>query len=362
MTMRTSCRVLTIAALLLGPLAARAVDAPHDPSMTTGSCVGCHDLANGAGGNGPTPNTVCTSCHSAVGSVSRLMSDAEQAVPATGGVHHRWDSVPTVASAGALTPLHPFLNTRLPSGRVQCATCHDPHQARAANVPATISASLAVGTAVSRTGPVGAATQRMVLQPLPANPTPQGYRIKVTATGFIISHDAQATNPTPTWLNFVGGVWTAGVDNGQGRPIALNTDLALDGANPLTIRFTSALPVAGDFWDFYVSYPFVRAYSPPDQICIDCHRDRYTDHLTTRGAPGYGWAAGARRHSHPVYQGLGENAEGYDRAAPIDANGGAAGSDGNPSNDLVLTNGQVTCLTCHSVHHADSNSISDDSK
>ncbi len=67
--------------------------------------------------------------------------------------------------------------------------------------------------------------------------------------------------------------------------------------------------------------------------------------------------------SHPVSQTMTKT---YDlpAAAILDANGATtqAVGDGNASNNLVLGSGNVvTCLTCHQVHNADSNSLSDES-
>ncbi len=73
---------------------------------------------------------------------------------------------------------------------------------------------------------------------------------------------------------------------------------------------------------------------------------------------------GATVFSHPVGQGLNANAQGYDRATPLDANGGAQGSgsaDTNASNDLRLSaTAKVTCLSCHAPHNSDSNSLTTD--
>jgi hypothetical protein len=68
--------------------------------------------------------------------------------------------------------------------------------------------------------------------------------------------------------------------------------------------------------------------------------------------------------SHPVGVALNANGRGYDRAAPLDGNGaaqGGAGTDANPTNDLVFdAAGNVQCLTCHGVHYVDSNTLSVD--
>jgi predicted CXXCH cytochrome family protein len=359
--MRTSWRHLIPAVALAAPLAALAVDSPHDASFSSGSCTECHALHQATGGTGaPTNADLCLTCHNQPGRSPRVTwQPAEQATLGVSGKHHRWDAATTNAAAGALPPQHPAMAARVPGNVLQCATCHDLHKANAANAPGSVAASIPVGVAQNKTGGTGTGT--LTLQALPATPAAAGYRVKLSATGITISHNANIAAPaTPTWLNYVGGVWQVGSDGGAGKPFTPGTAVTLDGANPVSIVL-SAGTAAGDYWDFYVSYPFVRAFNAAGEMCIDCHRDRAQDHFTTRGTPGYGW--GGLAFSHPVYQALGDNGEGTDRTAPLDANGalqGTAGVDANPTNDLVLSSGQVTCLSCHAPHAADSNSLTVD--
>ena len=68
--------------------------------------------------------------------------------------------------------------------------------------------------------------------------------------------------------------------------------------------------------------------------------------------------------SHPVGIPLNANGAGYDRGVPLDGNGlpqGLPGADGNASNNLKLDSGnRIQCLTCHGVHYADGNTLSED--
>jgi hypothetical protein len=68
--------------------------------------------------------------------------------------------------------------------------------------------------------------------------------------------------------------------------------------------------------------------------------------------------------SHPVGEGLNANGKGYDRAAPLDGDGsvqGVGGGDGNHSNDFNFdAEGLVQCMTCHGIHYADSNTLTED--
>lgn len=80
---------------------------------------------------------------------------------------------------------------------------------------------------------------------------------------------------------------------------------------------------------------------------------------------------GTNVFSHPAGAGV-TLARSYDRKDPalspgpngaiLDAGGVAqtGAGDGNPTNDLVLDGGQIRCLTCHSVHHADSSAAAAD--
>jgi len=347
------------AAALAAPLGAAAVDAPHDGSFTSGSCTECHALHLATGGTGaPTNATVCLSCHAA-GSPRVNWNTSDQA-SGTAGTSHRWDAAITNPAAGALPPLTPALATRVPGGVLQCSTCHDLHKANAANAPGSVHASLAIGT--PQTNTAGSNAGRLTLQPLGANPQARGYRVKVVAGGgFILSHDSHTT--VPTWLNWIGNAWQVGVDGGAGRPFTIGTPVLLDDAgNAVSVTF-SLSPAPGDYWDFYVAYPFVRAFNAAGQMCVDCHRERDQDHFIVEGTPGFGW--GGTPYSHPVGQALNANGAGYDRAVPLDANGavqGSAGQDANPSNDLRLSGGTVTCLSCHAPHEADSNSLTTDAR
>jgi cytochrome c553 len=373
--MTTSWRQLTMAVALVAPLTALAVDSPHDASYTSGSCTECHALHIATGGSGqPTPATVCMDCHTRSGKPARVnWRSGEQAIAGslsvgtgTTGSHHNWERSVTSAAADALPPEHPLVAQRTPGGVLQCATCHDLHKANAANAPNSVSSSLAVGTGVTPSS--GGTGRTLTLTTLPSNARAAGYRVKITTGNtFIVSHDFGKPPAQAIWYAFAGGVWTAGVPGveGVGKPFTLGTPVTVDNypaasnPNPISVTFAGA-PAAGDFWDFYVSYPFVRAFNAAGEMCVDCHRDRAQDHYTTRGSPGYGW--GGKAFSHPVYQAPNDNGGGYDRAVPLDANGAVQGGagDGNKTNDLVLQSGLVTCITCHSPHGADSNSLTVD--
>jgi cytochrome c553 len=354
---------VAVVVMWAAPAVVKAVDAPHDSSFSTGSCTECHKLHLGTGGSGqPTNATMCLSCHNQPGRSPRVAwLSSDQAVPQgtpASGTQHRWDAPVTSDANGAQMPLNYALSSRTPGGVLQCSTCHDLHKANAANAPGSVHASVEIGQPVNHSG--GSGTGRMTVQPLGANPVAKGYRVWVVAgPGFILSHDFGAT--TPTWQNWVGGAWQLGAMGGAGMPFTPGVPVALD--DPAVTVVFEAGTAPGDYWDFYVAYPFVRAYNAAGEMCLDCHRDRAQDHFTVEGTAGYGW--GGKPYSHPVGEVLNANASGYDRAEPLDANGavqGSAGADGNKTNDLVLYGGQVTCLSCHAPHGADSNSLTVDQR
>jgi len=374
--MKTTWLPLAAAIAILAPAVAHAIDAPHDASFTTGDCTECHRM-HGATGTGLTNQPVnadlCMSCHNAGGRSPRVQwQSAEQATLVAGkgasGKHHRWDAPTTNADAGALPPTNLALSLRTPGNLLQCSTCHDLHKAGAANTPASVHASIDPGTATAITGPTtGGGSGVLTLQALGATPRAAGYRVKVVSgPGIIISHDANVVGVPPTWLNWIGGVWATGADNGTGRPFTPGgSAVALD--DPAVSVAISTGSLSGDYWDFYVAYPFVRTVNQAGEMCVDCHRDRNHTYAAVRGEvvpPGFGWAGGGR-FSHPVGEALNANGGGYDRTAPLDANGalqGGAGVDANPTNDLQLVGGRVSCLTCHAPHEADSNSLTVDQR
>jgi hypothetical protein len=72
---------------------------------------------------------------------------------------------------------------------------------------------------------------------------------------------------------------------------------------------------------------------------------------------------GATVFHHPTGQALNTKAGGIDNATPLDANGavqGSAGKDSVVTNDITFDAGNVTCLSCHHPHNADSNSLTED--
>lgn len=108
-----------------------------------------------------------------------------------------------------------------------------------------------------------------------------------------------------------------------------------------------------------------------NQLCEDCHRSRTMNYTRASGGDGAYPANGTNVFSHPVGDAL--NSQGYDFAAPLDANGAAqtnspsvplrfAGDvDGNPTNNQSLdSTGKVRCMSCHRMHYTDGNPMTND--
>lgn len=369
--------LLAVALAVVVALPAGAVDAPHDGSFTEGLCQTCHKL-HAAGGtlvNQIDNNTTCTTCHNKkVGSLRGFpwLTD-QQATPGVSGDQHSWTGYATSAPAGALPPQHAEMAARVNGGMLQCSTCHDQHAANQANAPSSVLTSIPVGVATDESGNAsgGGGTARLTLSPIGAGAQPKGTRLRirtVTAGGgtFILSHDSGMT--TPTWFVWSGSAWVPGTVTGTGKPYTNDAPVTIDDP-AVSVALTSGAAV-GDYWDFSISFPFLRASNVNDAMCQDCHRDRVMDHFCIEGGAGC-VADGTRQFSHPVNQELNANLKNYDRTpanpdpnaqAVLDANGSdQAAGDGNPTNDLrLMANGQVGCTTCHAPHNADSNSLSID--
>ncbi len=343
-----------------------ATTAPHDSSNTSDpggtQCQSCHSLHNALGTalqNKATNFDVCDSCHSSKTGFGFPWARADQAVPGAGGNHHNWENAAVNTTYETQTPQTTAMASRLKNGNLQCSTCHDQHVADASYAPSsyhfgpgTVGAARGVPTG-NPSPPAGTAT--LTLTKGAGQLLPKGYRVRIgpALNQFQVAHDAALA--TPTW----GTAYTFTA----GTPVTLSQ--AADDPNlQVTISSTTTDKV-GDFWDFYVGYPFLRATNASGEMCEDCHRARVNND-TTSGADG------TKVFSHPAGSPGGTPvslSRSYDRTVgsngPIlDANGagqGTGSADANATNDIVLGAGnKVMCLTCHSPHNADSNSLTVD--
>jgi hypothetical protein len=342
--------ILGAAVAVLLPVAASAgVDAPHDGSGTDGDCNNCHNLVGGT----TSYTSLCQSCHATQAGHGFPWADADQAAPGVGGNQHSWTGASVNPTYGASTPTSAAVTQRLDGGKLQCVVCHNPHFANPA--AADKKTSIPLGTPQA---PKAGGAARMTL--VSAGTAAKGYALKIQAggTSFVISHDYKLA--TPSWFNWTGSAWAVGTADGPGRPFTPGVAVATDDP-ATTVSFTGA--AAGDQWEFRITYPMLRLSAVNDAACYDCHRTRVMKHTRVRGLDGNFPANGANLFSHPVDQALNANGLGLDRlpAEILDANGVPQGTgDAKLTNDLVLQSGLVRCTTCHAVHNADSNSISED--
>jgi predicted CXXCH cytochrome family protein len=355
-----SARRLLLACVLSVALAGRgaALDGPHS-GVFGDDCMSCHTLHNAPGasltsvaGNA----NLCFSCHNVAGNYFGQWNDGTaQAIPGVSGVSHSWSGAATGMGA---TPPGPGseMGLRLPGGSLQCSTCHGQHD---------YSASAGGTQHVSGVARLVGTSGTVTLRPPPAAAIPRGYLLQLAAGGavgaatFRISHDGR------TWLGWSGTAWASGVATGRptGAPVSLDDPAGVD------VEFAGTF-AAGDQYRFYVGQKFLRVPNVEGAMCTTCHADRNESWQNVEGSGSHAGTGapivpGATVFSHPVGIGMNANGRGYDRAASavLDADGQPqpSAADGNPSNDLRFSSsGNVTCLSCHAPHNADSNSLSVD--
>lgn len=356
-------KILTFA-FAIGALAALHVH-PSDPPHWAGAptdpnnmdCTNkCHQTHSGAGGNltqSASNVNLCQTCHNsaAVNLAENLpVENQDKASPGVGGTHHAFDAAAVNASAGAGLPSNSAMY-RLSHGfgdKVVCSTCHDQHSATSGfggtpriSAAKKITANGSMGTVASGGSYTGASGV--------------WYLIEIQTPGAVGA-------ATFRWSKDSGTTWMAsGVATGAG--LALN--------NGVTVSFTNGAGptqfASGERWEFSAAWPFLRTKldqgdnAAADKFCRDCHSAWVVDHDVVSGQsalpPG-------KAMSHPVGILLNANGAGYDRTAPLDGNGatqGLPGADTIASNNLDLDSGnRIQCLTCHGVHYADSNTLSED--
>jgi predicted CXXCH cytochrome family protein len=356
-----------IAAVLGAPLVATAAEAPHDATMGY-SCANCH-VAHQSLGTGLTKNNsnsvLCDSCHKDYAGFGFSWPSSLQAQAGVAGSSHSWSAL--ASNLGATPPDPSSANTLVKAmgghldtgGKLKCTTCHDTHNADGNG--GTLHISVTLGATLTKTVTVGAGT--LALTKVPAGARAFGYVIKASAANqFKISHDNGKT-----YLGYYPTNQTWDLETkpnyGTGKTFTSAAVTLDDGLTEVTFTGT---PGVGDTWQkFYVSYPFLRGDGPT--MCVTCHKDRdqtwrNVEGLDNLAGTGQAITLGQTYFSHPVKQGMNANSKNYDRATILDADGSLQGAgETNPTNDLVLNAaGNVTCMTCHHPHNADSNSLTVD--
>jgi hypothetical protein len=364
----TSFRRLALALAVAAPLAAAAVDMPHEDGPL---CANCH-LVHYATGGAMTRTwgnfNLCQSCHLGKGpSFGFDWTAADQAVPGRTGRSHSWSGEATARGATAPVPRAPdageaLMADALDGTRLQCSTCHDQHQSD--HLPVTGRGRQHVSDVVATVAGSGAIT----VNPPAAGASAKAYRIEIIVQG-------SETGARFRLSNDKGVSWWGCAAPGDFVPYvpfpsnacAAGATVALNDGGSVSVQFAAGTYLVNDRWDFYVSYPFLRADNTDARMCVTCHRDRHqsienvegTGPIVGTGAP-ITW--GVTMFSHPVGVALNANGKGYDHPAILDTNRQPQTTgDGVRSNDLVIApSGVVTCLTCHRPHNADSNSLSDE--
>lgn len=362
--------VLVAVVVWLTPSMAEATDWQHESPIANANCYECHSLYVRSVDNVSNYTTGCLGCHNQGGHLyGTPWGDQDEAVPGVTGNNHNWSGPAVSAEHGANISLLPDAARKaLVNGNLQCTVCHNPHVSAAAS-PESMHVQFPPGEARGKTGTYGTVGGTGTMTTTVASGSAaKGFRVRirsVTATGgtFIISHVPGGRDGT--WLNWVNSAWTYVGPTGAGYPFEFGVDAPLDVAG-VSARWTTGV-AEGDFWDFYVGYPFLRITNVNDGACVNCHAQRVMNHVRARGLDTNYPPNGVRKFSHPVGVGLNANGFNTDRSVILDVDGtsGSSTTDGdggvqNKSNDLNLSSGNVVCTTCHAAHNADSNSLTVD--
>jgi len=341
---RLGAALLTLGLLSVARL--QAADPPHwlGAVETTDCTSQCHTLHQAAGGQltaWAQNAALCQSCHN---TNNLPIDEAKKAVPSLGrGVHHSFGVLAVNPDYDTQVPLNQAMSQRVMGSNIVCSTCHNQHAA---------SSTMGGTPRISAANKVldGGGTGTLATSGTFSGPDGVWYLIDVTANGSATSalyrySKDNGTSWFPTGCT-PAATATCLTANSTPTPLENGVELTFAGGNN-TLR-------VGDRWEFYASWPFLRAKldsgdnATGDKFCRDCHRSWVMDHSSLHTYDG-------TYKSHPVGERLdAAGGSASNRATPLDGDGSA--DDGNPSNDLKLdAAGNVQCLSCHAPHYADSN-------
>jgi len=325
-----------------------ALDAPHNASETIG-CGSCHIAHNSLGSNltGQATNpAICKSCHNITGTASRWpFQDGDQAVPGVSGRSHRWSGVmPAVSNPSNQYGLRATANLTSSAMKVRlngsgsvvvCSVCHDEHSELNAPWDPFI---LASRVADSGTATAGSTTTLV--------DTTKSWTVNRWTNAFVRITDG----PHPG----------TNANIGAARRVISNT------ANTLTVSpaFNADIE-ASDTYYMTSNRHFMRSANSANEMCKDCHYYRVQTDVTVYTG---------EMLSHPVGLAMAsakKPARFFNIPAEPEQAGFAVqagtrgelngGADTNLTNNLVLgLSGEIQCLTCHTMHYADSNSLTID--
>jgi predicted CXXCH cytochrome family protein len=339
-----------------------ASDPPHwySDSYVIGCTEQCHVAHNSAGGaltQAAGNVNLCQSCHNSSGLASDApIPSSASAIPGYGGSSHAFDVPAVHATYGTQRPQQTDMDLRVMNDNVVCSTCHNQHSGTAAEGGTPKISAPSKTNDLTGTGTIAS----------------QGTFSGAEGVWYLLEIDGAGSQADATfrWSKDNGISWMAEtVSAGNGSPVALDS-----GVEVVFSGGDAGAFLVGERWELFGTWPFLRVsldsgdINSVDQFCRDCHRSWVMTHDTdlVSGGGVRNWDGNFK--SHPVGVGLGANGLTYDRAQPLDGNGAAqtAGADpdvdGNPSNDLAFDGaGNVQCLSCHSVHYADSNTLTVDS-
>jgi predicted CXXCH cytochrome family protein len=332
-----------VVVLCLGvPVAVAAADPPHwlGAVETTDCSSNCHTLHQAQGGQltaAATNIALCQSCHS---SGLFPIGESDKAVPGAGGTSHAFEVPADNAARGAVAPdpgsadpEESEMGKRVPDGNIICSTCHDQHAAEAA-MGGTTRIGPADKVATTDQGGTGSVTTSGTY----TGPEGVWYLIEITAddSTFHFSKDNGISWSTP--------------EQSIGPSVDLNDGFGV------TVSFGGGSFVATERFEFFATYPFLRVPlgAVGSNLCVKCHDTWVMDKTTVNTYDG-------TYKSHPVNVTLPGTSDYHN--PPLDGNGAeqeSGGADSNDTNDLMVTGNIVHCLSCHGVHHADSNTLSVD--
>jgi predicted CXXCH cytochrome family protein len=317
---------------------ALALDPPHYTShgISCGyslSDVGCHKAHNALGyaiTNASGNANLCMQCHSStpawVDASKYPFSNSDQATPGTGGTSHRWDANAINTTYQTSLPTSPDMYRRLDNGKLMCSTCHNQHSQSKASFDPASPAYGGYGTGEGRHYQrIDNNTNQMCLD----CHTARNMTDVTTYTGSELSHPVGISLPSTTLFH------------NPPKDIGGSDQTGYSGTGDINAGGTSLTDSTKSWSNNSLVGLYVR-------FTTGSNKDQKKQ-ITSNDATTINWSGALTVESSVEYE--------------ID-------SDGNLTNNFRLDNsgtpsfttGNVTCLSCHNIHYADSDSNTYDDK